>query len=73
MKPDVSAYLCCPVFIKSLRERLGVTQKRLAELTGVSRRTVQDYEAGKARFPYSYQYLLESLASCKSNQPKGVA
>ena len=33
--------------LKQVRERLGMTQEQLAQATGISRRTIIDYENGK--------------------------
>ena len=34
------------ITIKEFREKKGITQKELAVLTGLSYRTIQNYEAG---------------------------
>lgn len=48
-------------FVKKLRERRGITQQELADLTGVSFRTIQNYEAGGV-IPFSKKKQLQELA-----------
>ena len=46
--------------IKQLRKELKITQEQLATFTGVSTRTIEDYEQGITKDPSSY--VLFSLA-----------
>lgn len=48
--------------IKSLRAKLGVTQKEFAELVGVSVNTVQNWESG-GKIPKSKHPILQSLTA----------
>lgn len=48
--------------IKSLRTKLGVTQKEFAELVGVSVNTVQNWESG-GKIPKSKHPILQSLTA----------
>ncbi len=48
--------------IKKFRERNGLTQKQLAEICGVTLRTVQNWEAGKT-IPDNIVKLLKTIAS----------
>jgi transcriptional regulator with XRE-family HTH domain len=47
--------------IAEARRRSGLTQRELAEILGVTTRTVQNYEAGVA-VPYKHLRRIESLA-----------
>ena len=40
--------------IRKIREQYRMTQKEIAVLLGVSRRTYSDYENGKLRIPVEY-------------------
>lgn len=53
--------------IIKIREELGVTQKEFAELIGVDRRTVINYEQGKM-IPQSKKKLLELLLQGKRTE-----
>jgi len=53
--------------IIKIREELGVTQKEFAELIGVDRRTVINYEQGKI-IPESKKKLLELLLKGKRDK-----
>ncbi len=46
---------------KQIRERLGMTQEKFAEILGVHARTVQNWESGKT-IPESKHALLRELA-----------
>lgn len=50
------------LYIKSLRAKLGVTQKEFAELVGVSVNTVQNWESG-GKIPKSKHPILQSLTA----------
>lgn len=46
--------------IKELRKERGITQKALAKATGISQRTIEDYEQGKLKTPSAVTVLLLS-------------
>lgn len=46
--------------IKELREKLGLTQEKLAELIGVSRNTIINYEKG-GKIPESKRQILNNI------------
>ncbi len=48
--------------IKKIREILGVTQKQLAEMVGVSVNTIQNWESG-GKIPKSKHPILQSLTA----------
>lgn len=58
--------------IIKIREELGVTQKEFAELIGVDRRTVINYEQGKI-IPQSKKKLLELLLQGKRKESVSLA
>lgn len=41
-----------PDEIRQFRSALGLSQRKAADLLGVSRRTVEDWEAGRRRAPH---------------------
>jgi DNA-binding transcriptional regulator YiaG len=47
---------------RSLRERLGISQAEIAEICGVSRAVVSDWERGKASLPPAAVHALRGLA-----------
>ncbi|MDD7529536.1 MAG: LexA family transcriptional regulator [Prevotellaceae bacterium] len=55
--------------IREIREKLGVSQEKLAEMIGVHPRTVQNWESG-SKIPYSKYTILHNL-SIKSQQYAG--
>lgn len=58
--------------VKKMREDMGVTQQELAQLCGVSIRTVQNWEIGKA-IPDSMVRLLEAVKSSRDIVKSGDA
>ncbi len=52
--------------VKKLREQMGLTQQGLADRTGVTLRTVQNWESGKS-VPERIQRLLVLLANQQEN------
>ncbi len=48
--------------IKKIREILGITQKQLAEMVGVSVNTIQNWESG-CKIPRSKHPILQSLTA----------
>lgn len=46
--------------IKELRDKLGISQERLAEMLGVSSRTIQNWEAG-GTIPQTKELALQSI------------
>ena len=51
--------------IRERRERLGITQKALSELSGVSFRTVQSIESGNAFFSVKNLCLIADALGLK--------
>lgn len=51
-----------PAQIKAFRKALTVTQAGLAERLGVSRRTVEEWEAGRNPPPFMLTFALQGLA-----------
>ena len=45
--------------IKEIRKALGLSQRRLSKITGLPRRTVQDWEAGS--FEPSTQFMRDAI------------
>lgn len=67
-KPDSSLHNPNPCYLRGLREKVGLTQRQLADLFGMSRRMIQYYEADESdgshrSAPYLYQFALERLAT----------
>ncbi len=64
MKPDISKYNPDPQYLRDLLECAGLTQRKAAELIGVSERSFRDYLNGnhKSKAPYTVQFALEALA-----------
>lgn len=56
--------------VKEIRQKLGLTQKRLAEMLGVSENTVQNWEYGKPIPKTKHQKLCE-LAKTRIHQFAG--
>lgn len=50
-----------PEQLKSIRERLGLTQAQLAQRMGVERNTINRWEMGLNRIPRMAQLLLAQL------------
>jgi transcriptional regulator with XRE-family HTH domain len=46
--------------LQKLRKKMGITQKTLATVTGISLRTIEDYEQGKCKTPSAITILLLS-------------
>ena len=55
----------CELKIKDLREKLGVSQEKLAEMLGVHPRTIQNWEAG-GNIPNSKHAILRKLLADNS-------
>lgn len=53
--------------IRELRQRLGVTQKKLAQMVGVSENTVQNWEYGR-RIPATKHQILRTLMGGNCNK-----
>lgn len=52
--------------IKSERIRLGLTQRQLADLTGIPFRTIQNWETGQRKCPdYVERLVLEKLSTAE--------
>lgn len=56
-------------FLKMARAGLGLTQKRLGELLGVSRFRVQEWEAGRRRVPDEVMTRIRSLLAEADGRP----
>lgn len=68
MKPDSSRHNPDPRYLRGLLERAGVSQRRAAELLGITDRAMRYYlsDEGSATFrpaPYPIQFALECLAA----------
>ncbi|MCM8872461.1 MAG: helix-turn-helix domain-containing protein [Paludibacteraceae bacterium] len=57
--------------VKKAREYLNVTQHELAELCGVTLRTIQNWESGKP-IPKNKVKLLQTLIESNNKQPMNV-
>ena len=49
--------------IRNIRLKLGITQKQLSKLSGLSRRAIIEYELGRRNSKYTYDRLYFALAS----------
>ena len=56
--------------VKEIRQKLGLTQKSLAEMLGVSENTVQNWEYGKP-IPQTKHQKLRELATLRPHQYAG--
>lgn len=54
--------------IKACRASLGLSQVRLAEVLGVSRRTVEEWEAGRNDPPPYLRLALEKLEEARPDR-----
>jgi transcriptional regulator with XRE-family HTH domain len=58
-----------PSFLKMARARLGLTQRGLGELLGVSRFRVQEWELGRRRIPDEVMARIRSLLAEAESRP----
>jgi len=61
LKPDAKSYDPRPEYLAELIQSAGLTQKKLGSILGVDQRTIRRWLAGDRQFPYSVQFMLESL------------
>lgn len=66
-KPNAETHNPDPAYLRELIERAGVTQRKAADLVGVSDRMLRKYLAKRESVsaleaPYSVQFCLECLA-----------
>lgn len=71
MKPDASHHNPDPRYLRGLVERSSLSQRRIAELLGITDRAMRYYLSDEvsATFrpaPYPVQFALECLASSES-------
>lgn len=71
MKPDSSRHNPDPRYLRGLLERAGISQRKAAELLGITDRAMRYYlsDEGSATFrpaPYPVQFALECLARQRS-------
>ncbi len=70
-RPDASLHSPDPRYLRGLLEKAGVSQRRAAQLLGISERVMRYYLADEASLsyraaPYPVQFALECLASPES-------
>ena len=70
MKPDASRHNPDPSYLRGLLEQAGLSQRKAAELLGMSDRNMRYYLADEGSpahkpAPYPVQFALECLATCK--------
>ena len=61
MKPDASQYDPRPEYLAELIGSTGKTQTELAEILGVTDKTLRNWLSGRNLFPYTAQFALECL------------
>ena len=66
MKPNSENYNPSPVYLRSLIEQTGLSQRKAAKVIGVSERVMRNYLSlnpnDHTKCPYPVQYCLECLA-----------
>jgi len=60
MKPDSKLHNPDPKHLRSLIEGARISQRKAAEIVGLSPRTIRAYLAGDRPIPYSVQFVMES-------------
>ncbi|WP_165676581.1 helix-turn-helix domain-containing protein [Metapseudomonas otitidis] len=74
-KPDASNHNPDPRYLRGLLEQAGVSQRKAAELIGITDRAMRYYLSDKSSesyrvAPYPVQFALECLASsCPTDMP----
>ena len=68
MKPDASRHNPDPRYLRGLLDQAGISQRRAAELLGITDRAMRYYLSDEASdsyraAPYPVQFALECLAS----------
>jgi len=61
VKPDASQYDPRPEYMAELVDSTGLSQPKVAELIGVTDRTLRNWLSGRNPFPYTAQFALECL------------
>lgn len=66
-KPDATRYNACPTYLRAILAKAGVSQRKAAELLGMSAAGLQNYIRDPAdpkyrKAPYVVQFALEALA-----------
>ena len=69
MKPNSDNYNPSPVYLRSLIEQTGLSQRKAAKVIGVSERVMRNYlslnQNDYTKCPYPVQFCLECLANKK--------
>ena len=69
MKPNSEKYNPDPIYLRSLVEQSGLSQRKAAKVIGVSERVMRNYLSlnpnDHTKCPYPVQYCLECLAKIK--------
>ena len=69
MKPNSDNYNPSPVYLRSLIEQTGLSQRKAAKVIGVSERVMRNYLSlnpnDYTKCPYPVQFCLECLANKK--------
>ena len=72
MKPNSENYNPDPIYLRSLVEQTGLSQRKAAKVIGVSERVMRNYlslnQNDYTKCPYSVQFCLECLANKKDLQ-----
>ncbi len=61
MKPDASQYDPRPEYLAELIGSTGLSRPELAEILGVTDKTLRNWLTGRNQFPYLAQFALECL------------
>ncbi|KPK72269.1 MAG: hypothetical protein AMJ84_04600 [Acidithiobacillales bacterium SM23_46] len=61
MKPDARLHNQDPEYFTQLVESTGLSITKLAGVIGHDERTIRRWMKGERKFPYSAQFILESL------------
>lgn len=71
MKPNSENYNPSPVYLRSLIEQTGLSQRKAAKVIGVSERVMRNYLSlspnDYTKCPYPVQFCLECLANKKGS------
>lgn len=59
MKPESTNYKSDPKYFRTLIEGAEISQRKAAEIIGISPRTIRSYLSGDRPIPYSVQFVLE--------------
>ncbi|MGL4517045.1 MAG: hypothetical protein ACRCUH_10200 [Shewanella sp.] len=70
MKPDASNHNPCPLYLRGLIEKSGISQRKTAQLVGMSWTGFRNYLRAESEplyrvAPYTVQFALEALARPK--------